>query len=238
MGMRDHCRRYFRARLFLTEPMEPPPATDEDAVTTPDRCVAYVDRVGLCAWQPLPRHPGFPDLASVTPWRGSELMNQTWFWKDDLHIEKRLFYGQLLKGAPAFVSLGLLPALIAAQGDIDPRDLYEKNRLSATALQLYDFVAERGPTPSKQLPVTGTTRAKALVELQQRFLLTKHGLTGRTRGTYGYVWGLCDAFFPDAFVEAAHISVEDAQSRVVERLDALGAMVTWAQAAALFAWAR
>lgn len=206
-------------------------------VTTLAACVEYVDRIGLCAWQPLPRFPRFPTLASATPWRGDELMNHTWFWKDDLHIEKRLFYGQILRGAPAWVSLAWLPLLIAAQDDIDARDLYEKNRLSHAALQLYQHVVRNGPTPSKQLPLTGAPRAKALAELQQRFLLTKHGLTGRTRGTYGYVWGLCDDFFPHAFVQAALVGVEDAQIRLLEHVNRHGAALTLAQAAKLFGFA-
>jgi hypothetical protein len=210
------------------------------AVTTADECAAYVDHVGLCAWRRNTKLPSLPSLEAVTAWDGDEgaLMDHTWFWKDDLHIEKRLFYGQLLfDGVPAFVSLSFLPTLIAAQGDIDPRTLYEQNRLARPALDLYEAVERNGPTASNRLPGKNAgERTRHLVPLQQRFLLTKHGLTGRTRGTYGYIWGLCDAFFPDAFRAAARISVADARAQVIAHLNAHGVELDTAQAAKLFRW--
>jgi hypothetical protein len=208
-----------------------------EPVATPDACVAYVNRVGLCVWQPLARFPGFPSLADAAPWQNRELINQTWFWKDDLHIEKRLFYGRILcGGAPAFVSLAFLPLLIAAQGDSDPRDLYEKGRLASNAYVVYQHIERHGPTATNALPWPPGSRHLYLAVLQRRFLITKHGLTGRTRGTYGYIWGRCDAFFPDAFTTAARIGVDDARARIVEHLNAQGASLTPAQAAKLFDW--
>ena len=207
----------------------------EAEVTTPAACVAFVERVGLCAWNRAASR--FPDLAALgdaTPWAGDTgaLMNHTWFWKDDLHIEKRLFYGQILKnGKPAFASLDLLPFLIASHGDNDPRDLHEKGRLAHNALTVYEHVERNGPTATNRLPWPPGSRHLYLAQLQQRFLLTKHALTGRTRGTYGYVWGLCDAFFPDAFVHAARLDVADARAQVAARLS-LDAM----QAASLLGW--
>src|SRR5207237_2027560 len=97
-----------------------------EIVTTPEECVAFVERVGLCTWRHQPRFPGLPSLEMETPWRGMEVTLQTWFWKDDLHNERRLYFGMLLApDIPVFVSLKFLPALIAAQGDIDARTLHE-----------------------------------------------------------------------------------------------------------------
>ena len=49
------------------------------------------------------------------------------------------------------------------------------------------------------------------MQLQQHFLITKVGLTGRTRGTYGYLWGTCESFFPEAFVAASKLAVSEAR---------------------------
>src|SRR5690349_16498124 len=114
----------------------------DELISTPDACVDYVNRVGLCAWRGLDRYPAFPSLAEVTPWDDHEILLQTWFWKDDLHIERRLYYGQILgSGVPAFASLDFLPYLIAAQGDNDARTLYEKGRLPDNALRVYEHIA-------------------------------------------------------------------------------------------------
>lgn len=212
---------------------------NEDAVKTPEEFVAYLDRIGLCLWQRSERHPAFPSLEAVTPWDGDghTLMMRTWFWKDDLHIEKRLYYGLIVgSGVPAFASLAMLPILIAAQGDNDARTLYEKNRLSHAALTIYEHVERGGPTASNRLPVESKERTKALITLQQRFLLTKHALTGRTRGTYGYVWGLCEEHFTDAFSAAAKLRVETARQKIVAHLNGQGVALTDAQAAKLFHW--
>ncbi len=210
-------------------------------VTTPDACVAFVERVGLCAWSRAPRFAGLPSLQEATPWANDTgaLMNHSWFWKDDLHLEKRLFYGQILRGGkPAFASLDLLPLLIASQGDIDARDLHEKGRLAHNALTVYEHVEKNGPTATNCLPWPPGSRHLYLAQLQQRFLLTKHALTGRTRGTYGYVWGLCEAFFPDAFAQAARRSPEAARTRLVHDLNERGTMLTYVQAARLLDWPR
>jgi len=194
-------------------------------VSTPEACIAYVNEVGLCAWR---NGTPLPSLEAVSPWAESgDIMMQTWFWKDDLHIEKQLHYGPLWgAGVPVFASLALLPALIAAQGDCDPRDLYEKGHLSRVALTLYEHVERHGPTAKNRLPYpTKTSQTPPLVQLQQRFLLTKVGLTGRTRGTYGYLWGRSDTFYPDAFAAAARLSVTAARHTVVERLGLPEALV-------------
>lgn len=208
-------------------------------VTTPEECVEFVNRVGLCSW----RHMGsklpaaFPNLEEATPWQSDDVMLNTWFWKDDLHIAGSLFYGQILgNGITAFVSRELLPALIAAQGDNDPRTLYEQGRLSHTALLLYEHVERAGPTATNALPWPPGSRTPPLVSLQQKYLITKHALTGRTRGTYGYIWGRCEDHFPDAFTAAARLAVPDARQIILERLAAQNVVLTPEAAAKLFRW--
>jgi hypothetical protein len=212
----------------MTDP--PAPAT----VTTPDECVRFVDAVGLCAWRPGTE---LRSLEDVTPW-GERTMLGTWFWKDDLHLERRVCYGQLWNaGNPVFVSRALLPALIAAQGDIDPDDLYEQGRLSRVARELYRHIDRNGPTPKNRLPYPPrTSQTPPLVQLQQTFLLTKTGLTGRTRGTYGYVWGKADAFWPEAFAAAAALPVAQARQAVIAVLQRGNPTLSAARIARALRW--
>jgi hypothetical protein len=116
-------------------------------VTTPEECVNYVERVGICTWRHHPKLPWFPSLEEETAWRGFNMTMQTWFWKDDLHIERRLYFGMLLApDTPLFVSLALLPVLIAAQGDLDARTLHEKGLLASNALRVYEHIERSGIT--------------------------------------------------------------------------------------------
>ena len=211
-------------------------------VSTADEAVAYINRIGFCTWRRVPKWPGLPSLESQTPWdeTGDAIM-QMWFWKDDLHIDKKVFYGQLLgrDGVPVFASLEFLPYLIAAQGDCtDIRELYEKNRLSHVALALYEHIERNGPTPKNRLPYPPkTSQTPPLIALQQKFLITKTGLTGRTRGTYGYLWGVCETAFPDAFTRAAQITVTNARAHIVSHLQQNGLPnLTLAEAAKMFRW--
>ena len=206
-------------------------------VTTQEECLRYVEHIGLCTWRHRDWLPGFPSLEMVTPWRDAELTNRTWFWKDDLHIGRRLYFGMLIApDTPVFVSRALLPTLIAAQGDIDARTLYEKGLLASNALQVYEHVARSGPTATNALPWPPGSRMLYLAALQQKFLLTKHDLTGRTRGTYGYRWCLCEDAFPASFREAARLSVPEAREQIVAHLNRKRADVTLERAARLFRW--
>jgi hypothetical protein len=60
------------------------------------------------------------------------------------------------------------------------------------------------------------------VELQRRFLVCKVDLTGRTRGTYSYVWDLAERFWPQAFVDAHHTSPTAARSKIRSQLREFG----------------
>src|SRR5690349_18988711 len=210
----------------------PGSATMPTPVKTPEECLRYVESVRLCAWRHQPKHAWLPSLEMATAWRGGELTRQTWFWKDDLHIERRLYFGMLIApDIPIFVSLSLLPALIAAQGDIDARTLFEKGLLASNALRVYEHIERAGPTATQALPWPPGSRMLYLASLQQKFLLTKHDLTGRTRGTYGYRWCLCENAFPDSFAEASRLRVPDARARIVSHLSRHAADMTMARAA-------
>lgn len=206
-------------------------------VTTPEECVRYVESVGLCTWRHQPKLAWLPSLEMATAWSGGEVTHQTWFWKDDLHIERRLYFGMLIApDIPVFVSLAFLPALIAAQGDIDAHTLHEKGLLASNALRVYEHIERVGPTATGALPWPPGSRMLYLAHLQQKFLLTKYDLTGRTRGTYGYRWCLCEDAFPDSFTAAARLKVSEARTQVLACLKQYAPDVTTEQATRLFRW--
>lgn len=206
-------------------------------VSTPEECIDFVESVGLCTWREQPKLAGIPSLEMETPWRHNELTLQTWFWKDDLHIERKLYFGMLIApDIPVFVSLAFLPFLIAAQGDIDARTLYEKGLLASNALQVYEHIARSGPTATNALPFPSGSRMLYMAALQQKFLLTKYDLTGRTRGTYGFRWCLCETAFPDSFSEAGRIGVVEARHHILSHLNQHGATLTRERITRLFRW--
>lgn len=209
----------------------------QNSVSTPEGCLEYVESVGICTWRHQPKLAWLPSLEMATDWRGSDVTMQTWFWKDDLHIERKLYFGMLVApDIPVFVSLAFLPSLIAAQGDIDARTLYEKGILPSNALQVYRHVERAGPTATRALPWPPGSRMLYLAHLQQKFLLTKYDLTGRTRGTYGYRWCLCEEAFPDSFAAAARLPVPAAREQVLAHLRQYAPDITPEAVGRLFRW--
>jgi len=205
--------------------------------------VAFLNQVGVCLWKPAGALV-FPNMADQMDLARPEDLWDTWFWKDDLHIAHRLFYGKLLAGRPTFVSNDLLPAVIAAQGDVDPRTLAERGLLSAEALRVYaalvrerrlsvrDLRRSAGLEGSEQKAAFET----ALERLSAWFQICKVGITGRTRGTYGYIWGLVEEWTPETLTAAAGLEPGDARRCVRDRLAAHGVAPTPAQWRRLFGW--
>jgi hypothetical protein len=194
-------------------------------IETPEQFVTFLDAVGLCLWSPLPRGD-FPNLTEKLAVPPTEAMNVTWFWKDDLHTEKRLYYGKLLGGNATFVSMAMLPALIAAQGDVDPYNLHEEGRLTPEALRIYEALQEHRQLSTRDLrreaKLAGTSDKaafeKGLTALMALFQICKTELTGRTRGTYSYVWGLTEDWVPEALDAAAKLRPEEAARHIIVHL--------------------
>jgi hypothetical protein len=219
-----------------------PVATEADAAT-------FVAALGFCTWGPVPG-VAFPNLAEQMGESGYSVLFHTWFWKDDLHFERQLYYAKVVRGQPTFISPEYLPDIIAAlagRGHERERDvaaLFQEGRLSRQARLIYDYLEKHPAQPTRDLRRgTGLFSAdlsaateKALAELQCRFLVCKVGLTGRTRGTYSYVWDLAERFCPDAFTEAARTSLSAARARIRGRLGDFGIESSPALEQRLFLW--
>ena len=68
--------------------------------------VAFVNTLGFCTWGPVPGLR-FPNLAEHMHETAASVLNSTWFWKDDAHIERRLYYAKVIRAQPSFISLEL-----------------------------------------------------------------------------------------------------------------------------------
>ena len=213
-------------------------------VRTEDDFVQFLDQVGICLWNPTPG-ADFPNMAERMELTKPDDIWATWFWKDDLHIAKRLFYGKLLAGKPTFIAPALLPAVVAAQGDVDPYNLRDQGRISAAAVRIYEALLTRRRLAARDLRLeAGLTGAddKAAFEaglqsLSALFQICKVDITGRTRGTYGYVWGLVEDWAPEALAAAARLRPEAAAKQIAAHLRSYGVGLPSRKWQRWFGWA-
>lgn len=220
-----------------------------EPIKEPDEALTFLNRCGFCTWGPLPRL-AFPNLAEAMGETATSVLGQTWFWKDDLHFAHQLYYGKIIGGQPSFIAPDYLPDFIAAlagrglEHERDVTRLYFDGRLSSEAKVIYDFLLDHPMQPTRDLR-RGTRLSekaqklateRALVELQRRFLICKVDLTGRTRGTYSYVWDLAERFWPQAFVDARHTSPMAARSTIRGQLHEFGIVPNPQIEKQLFLW--
>jgi hypothetical protein len=218
-------------------------------IKEPDEAIRFVNECGFCTWGPLPRLP-FPNLAEAMGETATSVLERTWFWKDDLHFAQQLYYGKIIGGQPSFIAPDYLPDFIAAlagqdlEQERDVNRLYFDGRLSGEAKTIYEFLLEHPAQPTRQLRC-GTrlgeaskklATERALVELQRRFLICKVDLTGRTRGTYSYVWDLAERFWPEAFADARRTSPTAARSTIRGQLHTFGITPNPKMENQLFLW--
>ena len=187
---------------------------------THDDCIAFVDDVGFCTIDAAERFPQFPNQADAMGVESA--IGQTWFWKDDLHIAKRLYYTRLFFARPGYISIGLLPAFIATNGEA-PDELILMGRMPPAQRAVYDIIDQYGPISTrdlkKMLSVDGKRQASgALIALERLFITTKVGITGRTLSTYSYIWDLAERWASWAFEEADALGAKRAREIIVSKL--------------------
>ena len=204
-------------------------------ITRPEEALRFITACGFCTWGPVSRL-SFPNLAEAMGETATSVLDRTWSWKDDLHFAQQLYYGKIIAGQPGFLAPDYLPDFISAlagrglEHERDVTGLYFDGRLSGEARAIYEWLLDHPAQPTRELrrgTRLGDTSKKlaterALVELQRRFLICKVDLTGRTRGTYSYVWDLAERFWPQAFVDARHTSPVAARSKIRGQLGEFG----------------
>jgi hypothetical protein len=193
-------------------------------VRNEDDLVRFVQAVGCCTIGELPRYPQFPSVAVAM--EIPEPIGHIWFWKDDLHVQRRLYYTRLFGGRPGFISLDLLPACVAANG-VAADELFLLGQAPAETQEIYTRIDEDGPISTRKLKQSLSASAckastTALIDLERRFIITKTAITGRERGTYGYVWDLAERWVPDAFTAADRLRRAGGREALTRRLQVLG----------------
>jgi len=210
-------------------------------VHSPEDFVRFVNAVGCCMRLPMPRYPDFPDQATVIG-RLDPGSTDTWFWKDDLHAEKQVYYTRVFGGQPGFLSNSLLPALIATNG-MTFDELDYAGLLTPEMRQIYSVIEGHGPVPIRQLkrlltPDAQRAANRVLIELERRFIITKTGITGRTRGTYGFIWDLVERWMPDMLTAADRLGQKQATALIQNHLAGFGITPDSAFYAKVLGWAR
>jgi hypothetical protein len=189
-----------------------------------DDCVRFVDDVGFCTIDPAESAPDFPCQADAMGLTGA--LGETWFWKDDLHVQKRLYYTRLFFNKPGYISMEYLPAFIATNGQVAD-ELIIMGRMPVTQQAILQVIEADGPIPTRDLKKKLTTDAarqssSALISLERLFITTKVDITGRTRQSYGYVWDLAERWVPWAFEEADRLGSVKAKAKIMDKLAANG----------------
>jgi hypothetical protein len=175
------------------------------AVHSPEDMVRFVDDVGCCTSQALRGYPNFPYQAAVVGALAAASPDP-WFWKDDLHTEKRLYYTRVFSGQPGFIANALLPALLETNGAVAD-ELIFTGGMSLEAQEIYHLIEMHGPVAIKDLkrmlsPAAKRGVSRVLHDLDRQFIITKTGITGRELGTYGYIWDLVERWMPEMLVAA------------------------------------
>lgn len=157
-------------------------------------------------------------------------LGHTWFWKDDLHSAKRIFYSRVFRKRPGYIAIDWAPVFIATNGRPADELIFE-GKITAAAREVYETVERCGPISSKDLrkmlpAEVGKASANALIDLERRFVVTKVDITGRDQHTYSYVWDLAERWIPAAFEEADRLGEITAARLIVERLREMDLDVT------------
>ena len=174
-----------------------------------------------CLWVAVcgRRDPRFPHHSHHDPEVG-----MAWNLKDELPAAQRVFYSKLIRGRPTFVSLDLLPDLLALRRPRrDYKREYRAGVLTAAAKEILDALHGRGPRETMELkletnlvrPEHRRTFDAVMTELQQSMYVTMSEV--RYDPSFTYVWDLVESRFPDAVRESRRIRPAAAASRVAQR---------------------
>jgi hypothetical protein len=188
-------------------------------ITDYDQACAYVEKMGVVMPWTTAGYP-LPSLREIYSGEVTREPGPVWDWKDRMPVEKKAFYGALLRKGKVLLAPRLVPAFYCASGRVgDPEEYqvdYEDGTLSYLAKQTMDAL-QAGPLRSrdlrKKLKLIGCDTKgleKDLDELQNRFYVTKLDVDANG----GYVWGLVDQGWHDVPRRAAELTRPMARAEV------------------------
>lgn len=202
-------------------------------VSTAGAATRYINRFGFCwLFAPRDRRLELPSLfeavkgrrdAHIEDWDKDS--DRVWTWKNDLPAAKRAYYGKAFVGKPVFVSLKMLPYVIAALGEENAERAYEHGALSYDAKRVYDALAEFGAQPTQNLKRTagfvgkdGNTRYhRGLDDLQTRLLVAAMGATNEGMAWASQIFDLVSHWYAPQVREAKQIDTHTARCVLIEQ---------------------
>ncbi len=204
---------------------------------TRHEAVRFIDSVGIALLFPGDNLP-LPDLwgainggpRSIPKRHHDPALHKAWDWKDQIPAKKEAWYGKLVRGKPAFVSLQDLPAVYALSpnyGEIeDYLEAYEDGLLSKEAKLIYEVLLAEGAMPTSTLRKAcnmggGGDNARrfdrAIVELQTGLKIVKAGISDANRWKYCYIYDLLLRWSPDLGERARQYNSRTAMRHLVTR---------------------
>lgn len=208
-------------------------ATRATRIRTMAQAARWIDRVGFCwLFAPARRTLELPSLleavygkrgVTIGDWSGeAELI---WGWKSDLPAARRAYYGKALAGKPVFVSLKMLPYLLAHAGESGVAEQYARGAISYEARRVYEALDRRGAQPTMALrraagldgnASRGSARYhRALDELQQALLVMPMGATNEAGNWPSQIFDLVTRWFPEQAGQAQQIDTFAARRTLV-----------------------
>jgi hypothetical protein len=221
-------------------------------VRTMGDAARFIDEVGFCLLFASTHVPRFelPSLfeavkgrrdARIEDW--DEDTDRVWVWKNDLPARKRAYYGKALAGKPVFVSIKMLPCLLALNAR-DVPDEYRRGRLSHEARRVYDTLQERGPMPTMALrAAAGFQRDthryhQSLDELQRALIVMPVGAVIERGAWPSQIFGLTAQWFPRQLECARKMNQRAARRAIVRQYLQTARAAQAAFLARLFGFAR
>jgi hypothetical protein len=193
----------------------------------------FINQVGFCwLFAPGKGNLELPSLfEAVKGRRGMQIFHwdedadRVWGWKSDLPAAHRAYYGKGLAGKPVFVSLRMLPYLMATAGEEELEHLYEYGGISYEARRIYRALESLGPQPTRALRAAAGLDSKdgnaryhrALDELQRRLFVMPVGATNEGNNWPSQIFELVARWFPGEAALARKLDVSEARRALLTR---------------------
>jgi hypothetical protein len=229
---------------------------DHLKLRTRKEAVGFINDVGIALLFPGDNLP-LPDLWSAINGRERQLpkhhhdwaLGKTWGWKDDIPAKKEAWYGKIIRGKPALISLADLPALYALSsnfGELDDYlEAYADGLMSTESKIIYETLLAEGPLPTSTLrKATGMAGGgdnarrfeRAIAELQSDLKIVKSGISDSNRWKYCYEYDILLRWMPTLGEEARNYTGRQAMRHLIARYLQSSIVAPPALFPRLFAW--
>lgn len=205
------------------------------AVRTRRKALEFVRKVGFCfafksvnSELPCLWHAACGEREPVMPrhTHRDPFISFVWEMKNVLPAEKLLYYGRVLKHRPTLVSLEMFPYFYALTRRTGAKDDYLRNfrrgELSPVAKAIMDALMDSSPQVTRGLKLAvGRNSARervafdrGMAELQMKMYVVK---VAEHYDPFTFEWELVPRAFPSEVRKARRITVQEAQTQILEQ---------------------